>query len=153
MRKVEGGCIEGMNAGLSEDALFHQHLGYDEPLVTLQKVPKGPSLLKAALQIESSSETREDILFHQDSGMEVESDREDVESELSFHEAFQDVESEEDDFVADTSKAAPTTSATTPSQILFSPTSKGSLSTADMGSFNADVSKWNVAQGTNSFGF
>ena len=32
---------------------------------------------------------------------------------------------------------------------LFSPTSKGSLSTADMGSFNADVSKWNVAQGTN----
>merc|ERR1711990_629581 len=32
---------------------------------------------------------------------------------------------------------------------LFSPTSKGSLSTADMGSFNADISKWNVAQGTN----
>lgn len=32
---------------------------------------------------------------------------------------------------------------------LFSPWSKGALSAADMGSFNADVSKWNVAQGTN----
>lgn len=35
--------------------------------------------------------------------------------------------------------------------LLFSPTKNhlAPLSTADMGSFNADVSKWNVAQGTN----